>query len=168
MEVELRGAPTGSSRFAEYFAPPPSYSGGESYEMRNLPPHSTGATDQEAPTAPAAAQEEPFNISFFAPRKNMRRYFIALIIILILTIAGLTALSGILAHRLNTQPKPQNNIVTSTTTHVITQTEQVVFTTIHSTPTLTQSSGASATGLEPSRPTASPTLDAALKQPVRQ
>ncbi|PMD26315.1 hypothetical protein NA56DRAFT_654924 [Hyaloscypha hepaticicola] len=106
------------NHFIEHFAPPPNYSGGESYEVENLPLRSTGtagATGNFRPSetpratgAPAAAPEEPFNFSFYAPLKSKKRYWIALFAILLLVIAGLTALSGILAHKLSTQSKPQN------------------------------------------------------------
>jgi hypothetical protein len=118
------------SHFIEHFAPPPKYSGGESYDMESFQPRATGisgATGNFGPSdapravvgpgatgAPAAAPEEPFNFPFYAPRKSKKRYWIALFAILLLIIAGLTTLSGTLALKLSTQPKPQNITITKT------------------------------------------------------
>jgi hypothetical protein len=103
------------SGFTEHFAPPPNYPGLGSYEMSSFSPQATGAGhSQGAARVPAAIQEETFNFPFYAPKRTLRRYFVALMAILILIIAGLAALAGILGHKLNTKPKPQNIIITMT------------------------------------------------------
>jgi hypothetical protein len=118
------------NHFIEHSVPPPNYSRGDSYEMENLPPRASGTLGaagdsgpSETPRAvvgpgatggPAATPEEPFNFSFYAPLKSKKRHWIALLVILLLVIAGLTALSGTLAQKLSTQPKPQNITITKT------------------------------------------------------
>jgi hypothetical protein len=52
--------------------------------MQNFPPQATGAAVTQA-EPPAEAPREPFNFRFYKPRHNVReRYFIAVIMFLII------------------------------------------------------------------------------------
>jgi hypothetical protein len=163
------------SGFSEYFAPPPNYPGQDSYEMNSFSPQATGAgRDQAAPGAPTTAQEETFNFQYFAPKRNPKRYFIALVTILILIIASLAALAGILSHKLNTMSKPQNVTITMTerfsttatdiqlTTLSMTLTSVILLTTTEQlTFTMTLKPTHTHTDLPVGKPTPAPTIDTA-------
>jgi len=132
-EEQLSRVQHPSSRFTENFTPPPRYPGAESHEMKDLGfPASEAALPQSIPERTATAREAPFDFQFFAPKKNTRRYLVALVIILMLIITILATLSGILGHQLDEALHDSQN-----TTLTVTMTEQLRFTTLHPTTLVT-------------------------------
>lgn len=96
---------------------PPSYLFQEPIEMRNLrPPYHSPPPVAQKPAAPAL-RDGPFNFGFFKPQKDAKRkFFICLIVFLMLTIMALSVAFPIVAHKRNAAFLLQNTTVSVSAT----------------------------------------------------
>jgi flagellar basal body-associated protein FliL len=139
--AEMAAGPASANEHLSSAWPLPPYPGHKSYEMRNIAPRAPlqAATQGQAGPNP----REPFGMSFFKSRKDAsRKYFIALIIFLTITIVTLaTVFSMLLSHVHQHERVPQNITITITTTLLSTQIEmQPITATQNSTTTQTSTS----------------------------